>query len=240
MAPMTNLEALDRHFRKRIRIVAENPQGKYSSTWMLWGNNDDFYFGSKTLLESFKVSLHKNGRGYVAYEKRYYKEDKIVGTSFPSRTLTEWALPKPEIAGAVQLAVIRLPADFCTGEATPDVRKKKALVLGVEKGCAAENGVFASVQEMQSLEEGFQRIGRPLFAVKLENGITVSIVVRSAAFDPSVLPTSEQLNTSKKVEITEYKSLEHRENLNMLIWNKPGDGEALQVIDVGGLKVIAR
>ena len=62
-------QRLQKAFSKRVRLAAENPAGNFSSVWMFWGNQSDFYFGSKSLLGSFKVSLHENGIGYVAYHK---------------------------------------------------------------------------------------------------------------------------------------------------------------------------
>ena len=40
---------LDKAFSDRIRLVAENPHGQFSSAWMFWGNNSDFYFGAKII-----------------------------------------------------------------------------------------------------------------------------------------------------------------------------------------------
>lgn len=233
-----SLLAIEKNFRKRIRIAAENPKGKYSSVWMFWGQGYDFYFGAKTLLQSFKVSLHKNGIGYVAYDRQFRTRMQNSGISLPSKSISEWRFPAPATIGAVHLAVVRLPADFCTHDVTPSIQQKKTLVLGIEEGCAAEIGVFASYEDMQTLEDRFLKIGNPLFAVRLDNGVTISIVVRSTTFDPSILPTSDKLNHSKRIEFMAGSDIQNKDNLNMIVWNHPGDGEALQVIDIGGVHIL--
>ena len=233
-----SLLAIEKNFRKRIRIAAENPKGKYSSVWMFWGQGHDFYFGAKTLLQSFKVSLHKNGIGYVAYDRQFRTRIQNSGISLPSKSISEWRFPTPATIGAVHLAVVRLPADFCTHGVTPSIQQKKTLVLGVEEGCAAEIGVFASYEDMQTLEDRFLKIGNPLFAVRLDNGVTISIVVRSTSFDPSILPTSDKLNHSKRIEFVAGSDIQNKDNLNMIVWNRPGDGEALQVVDIGGVRIL--
>jgi hypothetical protein len=237
MSDAAVLEQIERNFRKRIRMAAEGPSGKYSSTWMFWGHAEDFYFGAKNLAGSLKVSLHKNGFGYLAYDRLFYKRMVDAGKKLPAKTIHQWKLPAPQITGAVQLAVVRLPADYCSHEASSGILRKKVLVLGVESKCSAEIGVFASYEEIATLEHKFLKIGRPLFAVTLENKMIISIVVRSAPFDSSVLPTNEHLNRSRKTELVKFDQVGNRDNLNMVVWNGPSDGEVLQVVDIGGIKI---
>ena len=85
---------LERAFSKKIRLAAENSAGQFSSVWMFWGNKNDFYFGSKSLLSSFKVSLHENGIGYVAYHKSFLLAKRAEGFDLPKTTL-EWKLSVP-------------------------------------------------------------------------------------------------------------------------------------------------
>ena len=70
---------LEKAFSDRIRLVAENPHGQFSSAWMFWGNKSDFYFGAKIISDKIKVSLHENGRGYVAYHKPYFEKKRAEG-----------------------------------------------------------------------------------------------------------------------------------------------------------------
>jgi IS5 family transposase len=86
---------LERAFSKKIRLAAENSAGQFSSVWMFWGNKNDFYFGSKSLLSSFKVSLHENGIGYVAYHKSFFLAKRAGGFDLPNKTTLEWKLPVP-------------------------------------------------------------------------------------------------------------------------------------------------
>jgi len=81
-------------------------------TWMFWGNNNDFYFGAKSITGALKVSLHENGRGYVGYDKSYFERKLAEGIAFPKKATHEWALPKPAPLGAVHAATLMLPADM--------------------------------------------------------------------------------------------------------------------------------
>lgn len=229
-------ETLDKAFSKRIRLGAENAAGQFSSVWMFWGNKSDFYFGAKALLGSFKVSLHENGIGYVAYHKPYFLKKQSQGIPIPSKTATEWKLPVPGPTGAVQAASVFLPADYCRSAPPSEAARKKTLVLGVEKGCAAEIGIFLSRENHPSLEAKFLPWGHPLFMVTLDNGHKVSIVVRSTPFNPSVLPTNEQTQAASKLLLQSPQDIpDSSNNLNAMLWTLPPEGGCLQVIDVGGV-----
>jgi hypothetical protein len=75
--------SLDKAFSDRFRLVAENPHGQFSSAWMFWGNNSDFYFSAKIISDRIKVSLHENGRGYVAYDKPYFEKKRASRPAAP-------------------------------------------------------------------------------------------------------------------------------------------------------------
>lgn len=203
---------------------------------MFWGKKSDFYFGSKSLAAEFKVSLHANGRGYVGYHKPYFENKRAEGINIPSKTALEWKLPAPGRSGAVHVASLLLPSDYCRSSPPSDRAKSRTLVLGLEDGCASEIGLFYSKEDQSSLEKQLRSIGMPLVMVTLENGLRVAIVVRSVPFDPSVLPTGEQLLRSKGLLLQQSRDVPDNDNLNAMIWNEPAAGEALKVIDVGGVR----
>lgn len=236
MDQITLEKRIDSLFKKRIRLVAENSKGQFSSTWMFWGNRNDFYFGSKSLLGSFKVSLHENGNGYVGYHKPFFQARKAEGIEIPVKTALEWVLPIPGPLGAVHVASLLLPSDYCRSEPLSESAKKKTLVFGLEDGCTAEIGVFFSNEEQSTLEAKLVLLGRPIVAVTLENKLKVSIVARSKPFNPSVLPSDEQLRLAKRLLLQRSDEFPDNDNLNAMLWNKPADGEALQVVDVGGVR----
>ena len=227
-------EKLDRAFSKRMRIVAENSRGKLSSTWMFWGKKNDFYFGPKGLLSEFKVSFHENGFGYLAFHKPYYLQKKAEGLELASKTVFEWRLPEPTRFGAAHAASVILPGEYFRSAPLNARDGAKTLVLGVEEKCAAEIGIFLSQESHETLESKFLQIGRPIFFATLEKGLRVSIVVRSTQFDPGVLPTPEHLRASRGTLLQRIEDLADND-LNAMLWNKPEEGEALQVIDIGGV-----
>lgn len=158
----SELEAhLDKILAKRIRLVAENSKGQFSSTWMFWGNKNDFYFGSKSMMGSFKVSLHENGVGYVAFHKPYFLSKKAEGIDLSSKTVLEWKLPVPKALGTVHAASVFLPADYCRSGPLTDRARRQTLVFGVEDGCAAEIGIFCRRKNTSRLKPSFYRSDIP-------------------------------------------------------------------------------
>jgi hypothetical protein len=222
---------LERNFRKLVRIVGENQLGRYSSIWSFKGGNDGFYFGARSIFNRFKVSLHANNhRGYIAQSKSF--KDGIVR---PRQGLLEWALPSPGLLGAVQAASIKLPANFMFDAEPPYVRQRKTLVFGIQPECALEVGIFLSNEGKDTLEEKFCRMGHPLFQVTISGWLNVSIVVRSVDFDASCLPNQEQMDAARYTPIDD--QLSETSNLGMICFNKPGDGETIQLIDIGGVSM---
>lgn len=226
---------LERAFRKRIRLVAENPTGQLSNVWMFWGNNNDFYFGSKTILHSLKVSLHENGRGYVAFDRRYFLQKRAEGIAIPRKELLEWELPKPALHGAVRAASLILPADYCRSGPLSDESRKKTLVLGVEASCCAEIGVYLSHEHPTTLEAKLEPLGRPMFVTTLDNNMYVSLVARSRPFDRACLPSGGQTARAPSL-LLDTEAIPDSDDLAAVLWNAPGDGGALQIIDVGGVR----
>jgi len=224
---------LDRAFAKRIRLVAENSRGQLSSTWMFWGNRNDYYFGSKGLLGKFKISLHENGVGYLAFDKPFYLQKKAAGADVPSKTLFEWKYPMPNDLGAVHVASLFLPSEHYRCPPLSERDDQKTAVLGVPDGRAAEVRLFISNESPDTLEDKLLKVGIPMFVTDLENGLFVSIVARPSLFDPSVLPTQEKLNLGKKVFFEEPEA--DSDNYNAMFWNKPGDSGTLTVIEIGGV-----
>lgn len=235
---MTDLEeSLDRAFKKRIRIAVENERQEHSSSWIFWGNQNDFYFGAKSAAAAIKISLHSNGLGYVGYDKKYFNETRGSGFELPQKSVTEWKLPTPSPKGAVQVASLFLPADFCNKLANADSRLKKTLVLQVAPKHAAEIMIFYSREGIETLEGKFLQIGHPLFAVGLENGLLVSMVARLSPFDPNVLPSTEQMSRSRMVPLVHPDEIDQSSTFNGMFWNKPDDGGVLQIVDIGGISI---
>ncbi len=170
---------LEKAFSDRIRLVAENPHGQFSSAWMFWGNKSDFYFGAKIISDKIKVSLHENGRGYVAYHKPYFEKKRAEGI-VPEKTVLEWSLPEPTLSGAVLAASLILPADYCRAAPLSDRSRKNTLVLGIEDGCCAEIGVFLSREHPATQEAKLMTLGKPMFSITLENKTHVLLLAHPA------------------------------------------------------------
>lgn len=214
---------LQQAFPKRIRLTAANSAGRLSSVWMFWGNRNDFYFGAKSLLGSFKVSLHENGIGYVAYHKSYLFDKRAQGIDLPNKKVLDWKLPVPAQQGAGHAASLILPSNYYRSGPLSDKAQSKTLVFEVEDNCAAEIGVFLSRETHETLEAKLLPIGYPIFTINLENGLRVSIVARSREFDPAVLPSNAQLQSAKSTPLVRPDQLAEHADLNAMIWNDPGE-----------------
>lgn len=233
-------KAIDALFAKNtVRIAAENPHGRFSSVWRFWAHNNDFYFSARTTANALKVSLHENGRGYLGYNKQYLLSKNANGFNIGDKIQHEWALPIPGPIGAKHAASVILPANYCYSESPRATAKSKVMIYGVESGCAVEIGLFLSYEDQATLESKLVNLGHPMVMFTLDNKLKVSIVVRSRDFDPSVLPSSEKTNLAKRTQLMKTEDLPFDSTLNAMLWNAPNDGEAIQVVDIGGVKIHA-
>src|SRR4029078_1008679 len=98
----------------------------------------------------------------------------------------------------------------------------------------AEIGVFLSHEGQETLAPKFVNLGKPIVMTTLDNQLKVPLVALSQPFDPSILPKSEILAKSKNLLLQSEPVVEQK-NLNALLFTAPKDGEALQVLDVGGV-----
>jgi hypothetical protein len=226
-------QALELAISKRVRVAATNSGGRFSSTWMFWSNKSDYYFGSKSLLPSLKVSLHANGVGYLAYDKRFYAEQRAAGIGIPARAFHEWRLPPVPQSGAVHIASLFLPGERFHSQPP----RNKTIVFEIEDGAAAEFMLFLSRELRDPLEAALGAIGLPLFFTQLENQQCVSIVTRANPFDPSVLPSDEQIRTGVQVQFQQVGSVESH---NVALFTGPLDGGVLQIMDIGGVSWAAK
>jgi hypothetical protein len=228
--------AINKNFKKTIRIVGENSSGQFSNMWTFVGGNDGFYLGSRNIFNAFKVSLHaNNNRGYVAYTKSYFNTKRAEGwLANEKKAVYEWDLPVTGEVGATHAVVVRLPAQFMRQHEHPYVSQKKALVFGIEDGCALEVGIFLSRESHATIEGRLIKIGTPLCEVAIDNWLKVHIVVRSASFDSACLPNQSQITGAIATPLDAAAHL-HSTNLSAMLWNDPGDGGTLQIVDVGGV-----
>jgi hypothetical protein len=138
------------------------------------------------------------------------------------------------------LAVVLIfPTDFLRLDA-PTATTKKPLVIfeAAGQGKAVEIAFFYSREPGITLESKFLAIGKPIFRTDLDNGETVWMVAREAHFDPSVLPSTEKINSGAGRLLNPDAFAEvgvERQGLTAALWNSPKDGEALRIIEIGGI-----
>jgi hypothetical protein len=241
---VTSLELkgyLEKTFKNSVRIVGENASGHFSTIWSFLGRTDGFYFGPRSVISSLKISLHANNhRGYVGFDRNYFRRKQAEGRlQLPTKTMFEWELPRPNAGEAIQIASLIVPSQFMACEAHPYVSQKKVIVFGVESNCALQVLIFLSNRGEEIPERLFLEIGQPVFETKIDNWFKVSVVARSVTFDPSILPSMDQISRSRFHQLLSAEALASQSSpSNMLLWNEPKDRAALEIIDVGGIAVM--
>lgn len=128
-----------------------------------------------------------------------------------------------------------MPADLMCETEHEYVRQLKAIVFGIAPSCALEIGIFLSKKPQASLEDKFARIGMPLVHVSIDGWCDVSVVVRSTDFDRSLLGKNGKLSSPDMIPFVKIEIGETVPNLNVVLFNGPKDGEALQILEVGGV-----
>jgi hypothetical protein len=141
--------------------------------------------------------------------------------------------------GATMVAVLVFPTDFLRLDAPEGTGKKPLLILeSAQAGKATEIGFFFSREPSATLEPKFLQIGKPIFMTDLANGEVVWMVPREADFDASKLASAEQFGRAagRLLDRDAFPAPGiERSNLNAILWNSPKDGEALRIIEMGGI-----
>jgi hypothetical protein len=157
------------------------------------------------------------------------------------KAFVQWRRPPAPDTGAELVVVLVFPTDFLRSDA-PTVTVKKPLVIfeAAAQARAVEIGFFYSREAGITLEPKLLEFGKPLFWTELDNGETVWMVSRDADFDPSVLPSTEEINSGAErllnPDAFAEVSVEER-GLTGAFWTPPKDGEALRVIEIGGISM---
>jgi hypothetical protein len=232
---------VDRAFdswRKRLRFAVEGPDGRFSTAWATWEKNDTIYLAGRTIGGAFKVSLHPPEMGgyRLAYTKDFYAK---VRDRVPQREIVRW--PRPEIGEkeVVLVASICFPTDFMRSGPPPSSRNRKYLILGApQSGRAANVGFFLSRAGMKAIETSAPTGHMPIVGWVFEDGSSISLVAWESEFDPGVLPKSgEPLNGATVISFGPIVSERAGSNPTMMLFNEPGTGVPLQIIELGGVSV---
>jgi hypothetical protein len=224
-----------------VRFAIGEPGGRYSGVWSAIGSNSDFYIGARSVMGSTKISLHSSGVCRLGLSKQHFAfaVERALISPGEDRAFVKWRRPPTPAIGAALVVVLIFPTAFLGSDA-PTATAKKPLVIfeAAAQGKAVEIGFFYSHEPGITLEAKFLEIGKPLFRTELDNGETVWIVARQADFDPTALPTTEKINSGAGRLLDPDAFAEvgvERRGLTGAFWTSPRDGEALRVIEVGGI-----
>jgi hypothetical protein len=241
------LQAFIEHYEARMmrrdfqfRFAVGSPEQGYSTVWGAWAWGNEFYIAARAMMGSTKISLHQSGNCRLAINEEKWKELAARGLPLPDdRAFTKWKRkPTPE-AGAVHVASVLFPTDYLRNAAAPQGTAKRPLKLftPAPPGGAVEVSFFYSREASETLEAKFAKLCLPLLRVTLDNGESVSIMVRKTEFDNKFLPPPEKLEKLSGPVHIEMPAGTEMSDLTAAVWNSPvEDGTGTLIIaEIGGV-----
>jgi hypothetical protein len=229
---------------EKLRFAVWGPKG-FSAPWTSFGRGSDFYIGARPIMGSQKISLHASGVCRLSLTDVHYDSLPSKGRYKPlDRVFAKWRRPEIPTVGAVHIVSLRFPSEYLLLPEPKGTHKKPLVFFGEAHPLRAiEVGFFLSRERMPELEARFLNIGHPIHSTDLDDGTVVSIVVRDMPFQRSDLPSQEMLDLAPGRPLVSKEDLEiagSKENLTMLFWNEPKDGEALIIYEVSGVSLRKR
>jgi hypothetical protein len=197
--------------------------------------------GARHVMGSSKISLHQSGICRVALTEKH--DNALPGdglTQPPDRAMIKWKRPPTPEVGTAHVASIIFPTEFLKLPQPQGTLKKPLIIFdAAAPGKAVEVGFFYSREEQATLEPKLLKIGHPIVWTKLDNGEMITVVVREADFDRTVLPSQDTLDRSPgKILSKDVHAIKgEMRNLTGTFWNEPGDGGTLMLIEVGGISL---
>jgi len=191
-----------------------------------------------------KVSLHESRQCRVAFNGNYAEQLVKLGLLQPSidRAIIKWERRQTPATGTLHAASVTFPASHLALSCPVGSPRKLISLFDVPLGKALEFGFFFSRDPMDNLEKRFVRANsHPLIYSDMENGESVSTVVRVVDFDPTSLPTPEQLS-NKDVTVVGWglptAADQTGKNFTTLLWNDPNEsGGLLRIMELGGVSI---
>jgi hypothetical protein len=235
-----NLESQMKRRDFQIRFAVGNPEHNYSTAWSAWGWGNEFYIGALAMMGSTKISLHRSGNCRVAIIDKKWEELGTKGMPRPDdRAITKWKRKPTPDTGAVHVASVLFPTDYLRNTESPMATAKRPLTVltPAPAGGSIEVGFFYSREPVETLEGKLAKVGMPLFRVTLDNGESVSMVVRQTGFDKGFLPPPEKLKKLGGTVHVEIPGGTEMSDLTAAAWNCPvEDGSGtLFVAEIGGV-----
>ena len=237
-SPELWLEEFKRGFRKRVRFAVRSPEERYSAAWLTTNTKSGFYIGARSVMGTFKISLHTSGRCRLAFEQTYAFNRGLIPPGEDRALVKWWRFPTPPVDAALVVGLV-FPTDFLHLDAPAATEKEPFVFLqAAPQGKAVEVGFFYSREPVNTLEPKLKEFGIPLFWTDLANGDMVWMVGRETDFDATALPPDETLNSisGRLLDPDGFtKAAAERRSLTAHLWNAPKDNEALVIIEVGGI-----
>ena len=153
-------------FRKRVRFAVRSPDERYSAAWVTTDTKSGFYIGARSVMGTFKISLHTSGKCRLALEKTYFDfavDRGLIPAEEDRAWVKWWRSPTPSV-GAVLVVGLVFPTDFLHLDApTATAEKPFVFLQAAPQGKAVEIGFFYSREPVNTLEPKLLEFGIPLF-----------------------------------------------------------------------------
>jgi hypothetical protein len=234
------LQLLEKSIAKKgARFAVGEPGGRSSSVWRARPDGNDLYIAPRGI--TTKISLHETGICRLALDRGHFDfaVEQGLMLSEEDRALMKWRRPPAPDLGVSLAVVLVFPTSFLgLHDPTSTAQKPLFLFEPAAQGRAVEIGFFYSREPAITLEPKFLEFGKPTFRFDLDNGETVWMVAWPADFDPTVLPSTKKINAgaSRLLDPDAFAGIGvKRQNLNGLFWAPPADGEAMRIIEIGGI-----
>lgn len=177
-------DLIQRLTRSNFRFAVGGDETGYSSPWTAFGNGNEYYIGARSAKGSSKISLHQSGIGRVGLTEKQFRALSADGLTQPSdRAMIKWRRPPTPDIGAAHVASIIFPTIFLKLPEPQGTEKKPLIIFEPAPLGKAEVGFFYSREDAATLEPTLLQIGQPIVCTTLNNGETITVVVRQADFD---------------------------------------------------------
>ncbi len=236
---------------KKLRFAVGGDGKPYSARWSVWSHRCNVYLLSVPISHAIKLSLHGDNGSLVCQfgHTDYYYATHIAGLPDASgRSFVRWKRNPTPDHGFLHVVSIQFPTDYLTGKPVVGTAKKPLIVFPPGgAGTMVEIGVFYSRIPPDEAEMLLRHTSTPIGYLALPNGDNVSIAGRIRNYELPNLPSGEKLTGGVPIPIRtrhwdeeqKKEAIRASENgtASMIAFNVPADGEALRIVEMGGLQL---
>ena len=220
---------------------------RLSSIWLIAANKYDLYASVRTIMGSFKLSIH-GAEGYrrchIALTKDYWKSAaQRISPRMDSKDLAVWNMPLIPGTGATEVVSIWFPRNYHLKQAklVADNTKKSILLFPpAPPEAAVRIRLLESLESPSTLLPKIQDLGRPVGNFELDDGRNFVVVFSTESFDSEQNLALILKGQGKGTIFDEDKVPKIGETIRDLAavtWTEPQDGKAIDLAEIHGFNL---